>query len=76
MRRMREIYGLDREVGDQSLGSLTQFVYRKMGAMLDEIAPQEEAPVVRQCLDEFMGQPSCVFQVNMRERGCMMVMHA
>ena len=30
--------------------------------MLDEIAPQNEAPVVRHCLDEFMDQPSCVFQ--------------
>ena len=30
MRRMREIYGADREVGDMSLGSITQFVYRKL----------------------------------------------
>lgn len=63
MRRMRDIYGADREVGDMTLGSITQFVHRKLSSMLDEIAPQEEAPVVRQCLDEFMDQPSCVFQV-------------
>ena len=30
MRRMRAIYGADREVGDMSLGSITQFVYRKL----------------------------------------------
>ena len=30
MRRMREIYGADREIGDMSLGSITQFVYRKL----------------------------------------------
>ena len=30
MRRMREIYGTDREIGDMSLGSITQFVYRKL----------------------------------------------
>ncbi|GAX78187.1 hypothetical protein CEUSTIGMA_g5629.t1 [Chlamydomonas eustigma] len=62
MRRMREIYGVDREIGDMALGSITQFVYRKLSTMLDKIAPQEEAPVVRHCLDEFMDQPSCVFQ--------------
>ena len=33
-----------------------------LSTMLDEIAPHEEAPVVRHCLDEFMDQPSCVFQ--------------
>ena len=30
MRRLREMYSCDRELGDMSLGSITQFVYRKL----------------------------------------------
>ena len=31
MCRLREIYTADREIGDMSLSSITQFVYRKLG---------------------------------------------
>lgn len=62
MAGLKGTYSMDRESGDFALGSVTQFVYKKLGVLLDEIAPHHEAPVVRKCLDEFMGQPSCVFQ--------------
>eukprot|EP00798_Chlamydomonas_sp_ICE-L_P023583 gene23583-9111_t len=62
MRRMRAVYGAHREAGDLALGSITQFVFRKLTSMLDGVMAAGEAPVVRQCLSDFMRQPSIVFQ--------------
>lgn len=64
MARLREIYLTDRDLGDMSLGSITQFVYRKLGAgaAADDAALAACPPGPRAMLLDFLAQPSIVFQ--------------
>ncbi len=63
MTRLREIYLTDRDLGDMSLGSITQFVYRKLGVgATAEVHLASCPPATRGVLVEFLSQPSIVFQ--------------
>ncbi|KXZ47471.1 hypothetical protein GPECTOR_35g909 [Gonium pectorale] len=64
MTRLREIYLTDRDLGDMSLGSITQFVYRTLGAgaAADDLHLASCPPGPRAVLLEFLAQPSIVFQ--------------
>ncbi|GIL47102.1 hypothetical protein Vafri_4016 [Volvox africanus] len=62
--RLREIYLTDRDLGDTTLGYITQFVYRKLGvgAAADDLHLASCPPGPRTVLLEFLAQPSIVFQ--------------
>ncbi|EFJ51048.1 hypothetical protein VOLCADRAFT_103689 [Volvox carteri f. nagariensis] len=64
MTRLREIYLTDRDLGDTTLGHITQFVYRKLGAgaAADDLNLASCPPGPRAVLLEFLSQPSIVFQ--------------
>ncbi|GIL70608.1 hypothetical protein Vretifemale_1330 [Volvox reticuliferus] len=62
--RLREIYLTDRDLGDTTLGYITQFVYRKLGVgtAADDLHLASCPAGPRTVLLEFLAQPSIVFQ--------------